>query len=66
MTYAAPILVSPTQRAAQFRAEFAKLTPTYSIGTKTFEVRETKGKFFYFSRLACRWLPVARAKVVFS
>lgn len=38
---------------------------TYSIGTKTFPVKETNGKFFYFSRLAGRWLPVAKSKVAF-
>lgn len=38
---------------------------TYQLGTKTFEVKETNGKFFYFSRLAGRWLPVAKAKVTF-
>ena len=36
---------------------------TYTIGTKTFEVKQTGDKFFYWSRLACRWLPVAKSKV---
>jgi hypothetical protein len=30
---------------------------------KTFEVRETNGKFFYFSRLAGRWLPIKKSEV---
>jgi hypothetical protein len=37
---------------------------TYQIGTKTFTVKETNGKFFYWSPLAQRWLPVAKSKVV--
>lgn len=36
------------------------------INGKTFQVRETKGRFFYFSPRALRWLPVAREKVVCS
>lgn len=39
---------------------------TYTLGTRTFEVKETKGKFFYYSPLAGRWLPVAKAKVTFA
>jgi hypothetical protein len=38
---------------------------TYQIGTQTFNVKETKGKFFYWSPRALRWLPVAKAKVTF-
>lgn len=36
------------------------------IGTKKFEVKKTGNKYFYWSRLAMRWLPVAAAKVVFE
>ena len=36
---------------------------TYRIGTKTFEVKQTGNKFFYWSPRAFRWLPVAKAKV---
>lgn len=39
---------------------------TYQIGARSFEVKETNGKFFYYSRLAGRWLPVARSKVNFG
>ena len=38
---------------------------TYQLGTRSFEVKQTGTKFFYFSRLANRWLPVSRAKVQF-
>ena len=38
----------------------------YVLGTKEFEVKETNGKFFYWSPLAGRWLPVAKAKVIFA
>ena len=36
---------------------------TCQIGNKTFNVKETNGKFFYGSPLALRWLPVAASKV---
>ena len=36
---------------------------TYQIGTKTFQVKETKGRYFYWSPLAMRWLPVSKSKV---
>jgi hypothetical protein len=36
---------------------------TYQLGNRTFEVKQTNGKFFYYSNLAGRWLPVARSKV---
>jgi hypothetical protein len=35
------------------------------MGKRVFEVKETNGKFFYYSPLAGRWLPVAKAKVTF-
>jgi hypothetical protein len=38
---------------------------SYTIGTKTFEVKETNGKYFYYSRLAGRWLPVKKSAVTF-
>lgn len=38
---------------------------TYILGTKSFTVKETNGKFFYWSFLAGRWLPVAKSKVTF-
>ena len=30
---------------------------------KTFEVKNTNGKFFYYSKLAGRWLPVKKSEV---
>lgn len=36
---------------------------TYQIGNRTFEVKQTGNKFYYYSNLAGRWLPVAKAKV---
>lgn len=39
---------------------------TTQINGKNFEVKETNGKFFYFSPRALRWLPVAKAKVIFG
>lgn len=30
---------------------------------KTYEVKNTNGKFFYYSPLAGRWLPVKKAEV---
>lgn len=36
------------------------------IGTRRFEVKETNGKYFYWSQRAFRWLPVAKSKVVFE
>ena len=39
------------------------MTYTNEIG-KTFDVKHTNGKFFYWSPKALRWLPVAKAKVV--
>jgi hypothetical protein len=39
----------------------AELSTT--IRGKKFAVKQTNGKFFYWSSLALRWLPVARAKV---
>lgn len=39
---------------------------TYTIGKRTFEVKQTGNKFFYWSFLSRRWLPVAKGKVVFS
>lgn len=36
------------------------------IGSKKFEVKETNGKYFYWSKLANRWLPVKKSKVVFE
>lgn len=40
------------------------MTYTNEIG-KTFKVKETNGKFFYFSPMSGRWLPVAKTKVKF-
>lgn len=39
---------------------------TTQINGKTFNVKETNGKFFYFSPRATRWLPVAKCKVIFG
>ncbi|MBZ9659798.1 hypothetical protein LB523_12150 [Mesorhizobium sp. ESP-6-4] len=39
---------------------------TYTLGTKTFEVKETNGKFFYYSKAARRWMPVKRELVEFE
>lgn len=36
------------------------------IGTTKFEVKETNGKYFYWSRRANRWLPVKKSKVEFE
>jgi len=36
---------------------------TTTANGKTHEVKQTGNKFFYFSRRAGRWLPVAKAKV---
>lgn len=36
---------------------------TATIHGKTFEVKQTNGKFFYWSPRALRWLPVAKSKV---
>lgn len=38
---------------------------TYIAFGKVFEVKETNGKYFYFSKLAARWLPVSKSKVTF-
>ena len=34
------------------------------INNKEFKVKETNGKFFYWSPKSMRWLPVAKSKVV--
>lgn len=34
-----------------------------TINGKTFSVKETNGKFFYWSPRALRWLPVSKAQV---
>lgn len=36
---------------------------TYTFGSKTFEVKQTNGKFFYYSKAARRWMPVKAALV---
>lgn len=38
---------------------------TLSKYGKTFEVKETNGKFFYYSKLARRWLPCKKSEVTF-
>ncbi len=39
---------------------------TYTTNGKTFNVKQVKGKFFYWSDRALRWLPVAKTKVCFA
>lgn len=37
---------------------------TYTTASgKTFEVKETNGKFFYYSRQMRRWFPIKRSLV---
>ena len=36
------------------------------IGKREFQVKQTGSKFFYFSPLAMRWLPVKRSEVIFE
>ena len=36
------------------------------IGERVYEVKETNGKYFYWSPRAYRWLPVAKSDVVFK
>ena len=36
------------------------------IGTQKFEVKETNGKYFYWSPRAFRWLPVKKSEVIFE
>jgi hypothetical protein len=36
---------------------------SYNANGKTYAVRETAGRFFYFSPRAVRWLPVSKSKV---
>ena len=36
---------------------------TTTINGKTFNVKQTNGKFYYWSPRATRWLPVAASKV---
>ncbi len=36
------------------------------IGTEKFEVKETNGKYFYYSRRAGRWMPVKKSEVIFE
>ncbi len=38
---------------------------TYTIGKRTFEVKETNGRFFYWG-MARRWLPVKKELVTFA
>lgn len=38
---------------------------TCIINGKTFQVKQTGNKFFYWSVKACRWLPIAKEKVIF-
>jgi hypothetical protein len=39
---------------------------TYTLGSRTFEVKQTNGKFFYYSKAARRWMPVKAALVEFE
>lgn len=39
---------------------------TTLIGSRQFKVKESNGKFFYWSPRAVRWLPIAKEKVQFS
>lgn len=36
---------------------------TTTSGNRTYEVKQTNGKFFYFSKAARRWMPVKAALV---
>lgn len=36
------------------------------IANKECKVKETNGKFFYWSPRAVRWMPVAKGKVIFE
>lgn len=36
---------------------------TYTIGNRTYEVKQTNGKFFYYSKAMRRWMPVKASKV---
>ena len=36
---------------------------THTINGKTYNVKETNGKFFYWSPRAIRWLPVKKSEV---
>ncbi len=36
---------------------------TTLINNKTFQVKETNGKYFYWSLKADRWLPIKKANV---
>lgn len=38
------------------------MTVTFENG-KTYKVKETNGKFFYWSTKALRWLPISKNKV---
>ena len=38
------------------------MTYTNAAG-KVFRVKETNGRYFYWSKLALRWLPVPKTKV---
>lgn len=39
---------------------------TATIHGKTFEVKQTNGKFFYYSKAARRWMPVKAKYVQFE
>lgn len=39
---------------------------TATMYGKTFEVKQTNGKFFYYSKAARRWMPVKAALVQFE
>lgn len=39
---------------------------TCIINGKIFQVKQTGNKFFYWSTLACRWIPIARSQVDFE
>lgn len=36
------------------------------INDREFQVKQTGNKFYYWSTLAGRWLPVAKSKVIFE
>ena len=38
---------------------------TYIINGKTFPVKKTGNRFYYYSMFSGRWLPVAKREVVF-
>jgi hypothetical protein len=45
-------------------AEMSTHQITCTIAGKSFSVKESNGKFFYWSPKALRWLPIRKEKVV--